>query len=235
HEIGNHSLSHRYDLSRCDRETMRREVEGGAAAIARATGLRPQGFRAPGYTMSDALADVLAEAGIGWDSSVFPCPAYWAAKTAAIGLIALRGRESRSIADHPLVLSAPANPYRLGRPYWQRGSGMLEMPIGVTRGARFPFIGTSLVLGGPTLSRSLASMVVGRPVVVLELHGIDLSDARRDGLEHLAPHQPDLRVTLSRKLDAIDAAIVRLRDAGYSFVTHSEAAERSGWSRVTGG
>ena len=44
------------------------------------------GFRAPGYTITDEVFDVLAELGVAYDSSVFPCPAYWAAKAAAIGL-----------------------------------------------------------------------------------------------------------------------------------------------------
>jgi peptidoglycan/xylan/chitin deacetylase (PgdA/CDA1 family) len=224
HEIANHSLDHRYDLVRLGREEIRRQIAEAARLIEEATGQRPVGFRAPGYTISDEVFDVLGELGVTYDASVFPCPAYFAAKTAAIGAIAARGRTSRSIVDTPRVLLAPTRPYRIGRPYWRRGEGMLEIPVQVTRGLRLPFIGTSVTLAGPSRARLLAKMCVGEPLVNLELHGIDVLDAE-DGLEALRPHQPDVRVDHRRKLDAILAVVEELRAAGYTFVTMRDAAE----------
>ncbi len=224
HEIANHTLDHRYDLTRVDRDEMRKQIEGGAAAIALAIGERPVGFRAPGYTITDAVYDVLAETDVAYDSSVFPCPAYWGAKTAAIGWIAARGRTSRSIVDTPAVLASPTRPYRVGRPYWRRGEGILELPIQVTRGARLPVIGTYLTLFGATVARALVKMCVGEPFVNLELHGIDVLDAG-DGLEALRGNQPDVRVAHAKKLEALHAAFEVLQRAGYSFVTLREGAE----------
>jgi hypothetical protein len=192
--------------------------------VERATGVKPSGFRAPGYTITDEVLDVLVELGVAYDSSVFPCPAYWTAKTAAISLIALRGRTSRSIVDTPAVLMAPTRPYRVGRPYWRRGRGLLELPVQVTRGARLPFIGTYVTLGGPWIARRLARMCVGEPLVNLELHGIDVLDAA-DGLQSLRPHQPDVRVPKEQKLEALRATVEELRRAGYSFVRLRDAAE----------
>jgi peptidoglycan-N-acetylglucosamine deacetylase len=222
-EVANHTLEHRYDLVRLGREEIRRQIDEGASAIARTTGERPVGFRAPGYTVTDEVIEVLTELGVTYDSSVFPCPSYWAMKATAIALIRLRGRSSRSIVDRPTVLAAPSRPYRVGRPYWRRGKGLLELPIQVTRGARLPFIGTTVTLGGPRFSRVLARMCVGEPLVNLELHGIDVLDAA-DGLEALGPHQRDVRVPRARKLEAVRGAIDELRGAGYSFVTLREAA-----------
>jgi hypothetical protein len=222
-EIANHSLDHRYDLVRCDRDEIRRQIGGGVAAIETATGVRPVGFRAPGYTITDEVFDVLAELDVRYDSSVFPCPAYWAAKAAAVTLIRARGRSSLSIVDSPAVLAAPTSPYRVGRPYWRRGQGVLELPIQVTRGLRLPFFGTSLTLWGAGFARRLARMVRGAPLVNLELHGIDVLDTA-DGLESLRPHQPDVRVPVARKLQALAAAFSELRAAGYAFTTLDEAA-----------
>jgi len=226
-EIANHTLDHRYDLVRMGREGVRAQIEEGARAIERAVGERPAGFRAPGYTITDEVLEVLSELGVAYDSSVFPCPAYWAAKATAIGLIRLRGRRSRSIVDTPAVLAAPTRPYRVGRPYWRRGAGLLELPVQVTRGLRLPVFGTSLTLGGPALARRLARMCVGEPLVNLELHGIDVLDAG-DGLEALRPHQHDVRVPHGRKLDALRACFDELRAAGYDFVTLREAARQFG-------
>jgi hypothetical protein len=224
-EIANHSLDHRYDLVRLGRDEIRRQIEQGVRAIERATGVAPVGFRAPGYTITDEVFGVLAELGVAYDSSVFPCPAYWAAKTAAIALIALRGRASRSIVDTPAVLTAPTRPYRVGRPYWRRGGGLLELPVQVTRGPRLPFYGTSVTLWGPRFARRLARLCVGEPLVNLELHGIDVLDAD-DGLQALRPHQPDVRVPRARKLEALRAAVHELGSAGYEFVTLKDAAAR---------
>ena len=225
HEIANHSLDHRYDLTRLERGEIVHQVADGAEAIARATGERPVGFRAPGYTITDQVFSVLREVGVTYDSSVFPCPAYYAAKAGAIGIIRARGRASRSIVDTPAVLFAPTHPYRAGTPYWQRGSspGILEIPVQVTRGLRLPFIGTSVTLAGPARARWLARMCVGDELVNLELHGIDVLDAG-DGLEALRPFQPDVRVAKTKKLEALHAAFDVLRKAGYAFVTMREAA-----------
>lgn len=223
HEIANHSLDHRYDLVRLGREEIRRQISEGARVIRERTGHDPVGFRAPGYTITDEVFSVLEEEGVRYDASVFPCPAYWAAKTAAIAGIAIRGRRSRSIVDTPNVLRAQTRPYRVGKPYWRRGDGLLEIPVQVTRRARLPFIGTSVTLAGPERARWLARMCVGEPLVNLELHGIDVLDAD-DGLDALRPHQPDVRVHHGRKIDAILAACDVLRSAGYAFVTMREAA-----------
>jgi peptidoglycan/xylan/chitin deacetylase (PgdA/CDA1 family) len=232
-EIANHTLDHRYDLVKLGRDRIREQVDEGARAIERATGERPVGFRAPGYTITDEVFGVLAELGVEYDSSVFPCPAYWALKTTKIGLIRAAGRASRSIVDTPAVLTAPTRPYRVGTPYWRparggepgadTGTGLLEIPIQVTRGARLPFIGTSLTMWGPSFARSLARMVRGEPLVNLELHGIDVL-GEEDGLDALRPHQPDVRVPHEKKIDALAAALGELRSAGYEFSTLRECA-----------
>jgi hypothetical protein len=228
HEIANHTHSHFYDLTRRAPDEIASEIEKGGDAIERAIGKRPVGFRAPGYTITDPVFDALEAQGYLYDSSVFPCPGYYAPKVAAIAAIAARGRKSRSIVDDPRVLTAPADPYRVGRPYWTRGSGMLEMPIGVTRGAtgRLPYIGTSVVLGGELGARALTEMIAGRPFVGLELHGIDLADADEDGLAWLRPHQPDLRRSAAAKQRALEVAIATLRRHGYELVTIAAAAAR---------
>jgi hypothetical protein len=60
----------------------------------------------------------------------------------------------------------------------------------------------------------------------LELHGIDLADATSDGISPLLVRcQPDLRVSLERKLAALDKTLTEAREAGARFLTLAEAAE----------
>lgn len=223
HEVANHSLEHRYDLTRLPASEMQRQVEQGARVIETATGVRPAGFRAPGYVISDALARVLEDAGVSYDSSVFPCPAYYAAKGAALAWQRFRQRRSASIVDTPKVLLAPATPYRLGRPYHTKGCGLLELPIQVTPGLRLPYIGTSLTLAGVRGARWLTHQVAKRPFVNLELHGIDLLEAA-DGLESLSHSQPDLRVSVARKRETLAAVAELLKAAGFEFVRLDRAS-----------
>ena len=129
--------------------------------------------------------------------------------------------------DDPRVLSAPADPYRRGRPYWKAGSGIVELPIGVTRMFRLPYIGTTVALASSTGADLLTRQMLGRPLINLELHGIDLADADQDGLQELRPHQPDLRRDAEHKAENLRRAVRVLRDAGYEMVTLAEAARRA--------
>lgn len=227
HEVANHTMNHRYNLVRLPKVEIAREVEHGAEAIRAAVGGRPVGFRAPGYTVVDDLFRMLSDSGFSYDSSVFPCPAYFAAKTGSIAWIGLSGRRSFSIVDTPLVLSAPTRPYRVGTPYWKKGFGLLEFPIQVTRTLRLPVIGTSLTLFGESAARRLSEGCLGEPFINLELHGIDVLDAS-DGLEPLRKHQPDVRVPQQDKLRSLSASVETWRRAGYAFVTLEEAARHWG-------
>jgi peptidoglycan-N-acetylglucosamine deacetylase len=228
HEIANHTLSHRYDLTLMPRSGMEEQVRGGVTAIGQVTGTSPVGFRAPGYLVNDELLDVVREAGAAYDSSVFPSPPYYAAKAAKLFSMRIRGRSSRAVLDSPNVLRAPTRPYRLGRPYWQagQGHGLLELPVQVTPGTRLPFIGTSLVLAGPDGARLLTRTVLAEPLVNLELHALDFLGAD-DGLEDLVKHQPDARVPFVRKIAALSAVVELLRQTGFGFVRLDEAARAS--------
>ncbi|WP_437971008.1 polysaccharide deacetylase family protein [Sorangium sp. So ce260] len=224
HAVENHSYGHRYDLSRLPRAAIAYDVLLGAEAIVEAVGRRPTGFRAPGYTVSDALFDALDSVGVAFDSSVFPCPPYYAAKALAMGVQRVKGRGSSAILDTPRVLAAPRRPYRPGRPWYRRGGRrFVELPIQVTPGLRLPVIGTSVALAGAAGARLLARACAGEALVNLELHGMDFLD-RGDGLEALAPYQPELRVPLGRRLEALGAFVEEVARGGAGFVRLDEAA-----------
>lgn len=226
HELGCHSYSHFYDLTRRSFAQMQDEVARGRAAVEEAAATRVTGFRAPGYVVNDTLLDLLREQEFAYDSSVFPCAPYYAIKLAAVARLRARGRTSASIIDAAEVLRAPTVPYRVGRPYWYRGTGIWEVPIQVTGRLRLPFIGTALTMAGALGARLLARGVLGQPFVNLELHAIDALD-ESDGLRELAKHQHDLRIPWMKKLDAIDAAVSMLKHAGYAAVRMDELTARA--------
>ncbi len=221
-EIGNHSLDHRYDLTRLAGDLQRAQVIGAQDRIEAALGVRPVGFRAPGYTMTDSLLSVLREAGLRYDASVFPCPSYYAAKLTKIGLLRARGTPSRSVIDDPRMLLAPTEPYRPSPRDFRRGCGpgagseVVEIPMRVVGRGRWPFIGTSLTLAPRPVFRALLGAATRAPTVSLELHGIDFLD-RHDVGGRLPDVQPDLRVSVDEKLAHLTQTVNALRDAGFRF------------------
>jgi peptidoglycan/xylan/chitin deacetylase (PgdA/CDA1 family) len=228
HELGNHSLDHRYDLTRLPAAEIHRQVTEPQRVIEAMTGQVPMGFRAPGYTMTDSLLSALVAAGLRYDSSVFPCPSYYAAKLGALATMRVRGRASRSVADDPRVLLAPTEPYFVNRSHREpvsRGSARLvEVPIRVVGSARLPFIGTALTLAPELVFRTLLRAAANERTMNLELHGIDFLD-ENDVPGPLTRHQPDLRVPVARKLDRLSRTVAALRGEGFRFGTLAELAE----------
>ena len=176
--------------------------------------------------MSADLLDVVEELGYRYDSSLFPCPAYYAAKAAKMAAMTLLGRRSGAVLVDPACLLAPADPYRPdpAHPH-RRGQALLvELPVAVTPGLRLPAIGTFLLLSERLRIHLLESMR-GRPFFNLELHGLDLIDADEDGIPtELLARQPDLRVPLRDKLRALTATLDRLRGE-YEILPLHEVAE----------
>ncbi len=72
HEIGNHSFKHEPWLHLYSRAELVEEFERSEEAIESVTGRRTVGFRGPGYSLSPAVLEVLAERGYVYDCSTLP-------------------------------------------------------------------------------------------------------------------------------------------------------------------
>jgi hypothetical protein len=225
-ELANHSYSHPYELARLDDATVDAEIAGCDRVLRAITRGAPRGFRAPGYDVSPAMLDALARHGYRYDSSIFPAPAYYAAKAAVLAALALAGRPSGAVLTDPRALAAPALPYRpsMTAP-WRRGQApLVELPVAVTPCARLPVIGTSLIVAPAPLRARLVAAMRRRPFFNFELHGIDFTDADRDGIPgELVARQPDLRVPIAEKLARLEALLDELGRT-WTFATLAEIA-----------
>jgi peptidoglycan-N-acetylglucosamine deacetylase len=228
HELGNHSLTHPYDLARLPREKVAEEIRRAHEEISSLVGAPVVGFRAPGYDLSPAMLDEIGRLGYLYDSSIFPAPGYYAAKAVVMAGLSLLGRKSGAVMTNPRALLASANPYRPDPSApWRKGQGpVVELPIAVTRGLRLPAIGTNLLAAPGPVRVSLLDGMIGRPFFNLELHGIDLVDSDDDGIPSaLVARQPDLRVPLVTKRRAFEATLDRLA-LDYDRVTLRQVAEK---------
>lgn len=208
HELASHSFTHPYALSKLSPEAIDRELALAEAAIAPLCGGRPPaGFRAPGYNTSPALLGALKRRGYAYDSSTFPCPPYYLAKAAVIGAYKLVGRATQSIAGDPRVMWAPRLPYRHRTP---EALDLLELPMTVLPGVRFPVFGTSLIMMGRKGWRVALPWLQRVPFINVEFHAIDLTDHVGDGIDDALLSQPDQRVPLDKKLEVFDAVVADL-------------------------
>jgi hypothetical protein len=227
HEIANHSYAHRYDLVRCEDAVVEAEVALGEEAIREAVGVPCEGFRAPGYNIDERVLAMCRRLGYRYDSSVFPSVPYYVAKAAVMAGLRLRGRRSGATLGGAKVLLAPTRPYRPREDDYRLAGGhdLLEIPIALVPGLRFPFIGTWICLWPDRICDLAWALVRRSDFVNLELHGIELLGLGEDRLDPGLRRQPDLRVPLEKKRRRLARLLGRMREER-ELVTLSEAARR---------
>ena len=227
HELANHTFYHRYDLRTLSEEAIHRDLLLGEDAIARITGSAPLGFRTPGYNIDAWLFHIIQDRGYVYDSSIFPCPSYYAAKGLVMGYLKWAGKPSRSAMTSPKTLLAPITPYKPARgSIWRQGElsdageTPWQVPMGLIPGVRFPLIGTSLhMVGAPAFEALRPLLRRAYPdLFQLEFHSIDFMDSTDEGVDDLVDHQPDLRIPWEVKRDRY-ASILESIGKDYRFDT----------------
>ncbi|MDP2274515.1 MAG: polysaccharide deacetylase family protein [Archangium sp.] len=225
-ELASHSFSHDYAISRRPLAEIEADLVQCEAAL-ETVGVKPKGFRAPGYTLSPALLQAVAARGYEYDSSAFPAVPYYLAKGSVMGVLQALGRPSRAILDSPRVLLAPRTPYRpsLQAPYSRGDSALVELPMAVAPFTRLPFIGT-FATSAPWVVVEAAFRSLRRDVLFnFEMHALDVLD-HTDGIpKELVRQQRDLQVPARVKLERLGKLFAWL-GADRDRVTVLDAARR---------
>lgn len=149
HEIATHGYGHD-KLPVLDPESFRADVRKSLDVVSNLIGVRPQGYRAPYFSLGSAqtwVYEILVEEGLRYSSSVFPFP----------------GRHY-GIGDHPIA------PVRVAT-----ASGTLvEMPLSVIEvsGRRIPVAGGGFWRATPRIAIDVAARRIAREgrSLVLYLH-----------------------------------------------------------------
>lgn len=128
HEIGNHSFNHEPWLHRYSRAEIDDELARTEEGLNRVAGVRPKGFRAPGYCVSPTLLEVLDRRGYAYDASTLPT---WIGPLARAyyfrsANLSASERETRSrLFGRAREVLRPVYPYR-----WRVGNnGLVELPV----------------------------------------------------------------------------------------------------------
>jgi hypothetical protein len=177
HEIGNHSFHHDPWIHMNTEQAVDHELALAEGHIERATGARPVGYRAPGYSLSNATLKVLYQRGYLYDASTLPT---------FVGPLArayyfVNARLSEEQKDQRKALfGSVRDGFRPLRPYlWHidsddRGKGLIEIPVTTLPIFRVPFhFSYILYLAG--YSKGLALTYFRMALVLCRLTGVEPS------------------------------------------------------------
>ena len=207
HEIGNHSFKHEPWLHLYSEHEIEDELARAEDAIEDATGVRPDGFRGPGFSLSPTVLRVLARRGYRYDASTFPTFLGPLAR-AYYFLTARLTPEQRT--EREVLFGTWKEGFRPLRPYsWQTPKGLLtELPVTTMPGLRVPIhvsylLYLSRFLPGLALAYFRAAMRLCRWTGTepsLLLHPLDFLGG--EDVSELA-FFPAMNLSAARKLDFV--------------------------------
>ena len=137
HEVGNHSYWHEPWLHTYTDEELDADVASAEEAILAATGVRPTGFRGPGFSTSVSLLGVLKSRGYDYDASEFPTIIGPLLRRVYFASAELSEEERRIRSKQFGSLS---NGFKPNRPYvWRLDDGdLVELPVTTMPLTRLP-------------------------------------------------------------------------------------------------
>lgn len=129
HEVGNHSFNHEPGFHDYSRSRIREEISQSEEAIVSATGVKPIGFRSPGFSWSERLFDVLSECGYEFDASTFPTYLGPLARAFFFATSKLSPEEKEKLGRLYGTFSDGLRPLRPYHWHLPAGKELLEVPV----------------------------------------------------------------------------------------------------------
>jgi len=229
HEVGNHSFSHEPWLHLYSKSEIIAEFEKTETALEAITGERPVGFRGPGFSVSEAVVEVLASRGYEYDCSTLPT--YFAPVARLFYFLRSPGMTKEEREKLNKLFGNFSDGFRSLRPHLLNAGDLIEIPV-----TTFPFFKTPIHLTylmylasfSPVLARSYwtsaitACRLAGVQPSLL-LHPLDfLSGDEVPELKFF----PGMNMPSARKLELLDFVIALMRkhfDVGTT-ARHARAA-----------
>jgi hypothetical protein len=228
HEIGSHSFHHEPWLKQYTRDELRREISEADVQLYRVTGEKPVGFRAPGFSWSPELLEVLAENDYTYDASTFPTyigPLARAYYFSQANLTTEQRNQRSSLFGDLREGNRPVKPY-----CWRLAAGktLLEIPVTTIPIIKTPFHLSYLIylsrystLGVVSYLKTAVTMcrMTGTEPSFL-LHPLDFLDRRQ------APELsffPGMDMCVERKIEVFER-VVQVLSKHFTFVSMGDHA-----------
>lgn len=235
HEIGNHSYEHEPWLHRYSRAQLDDELAMTEAAVVAAGGLRPTGFRGPGYSLSPELLEVLAARDYVYDASTLPT---WIGPLARAYYFRQSKLSAAERAKRSALFGSAGEGLRSVRPYrWTLSDGRpgpIELPVSTMPLVRVP-IHVSYLIHLHQISPRTAAAYFATALRLCEWRGIGPSILLHplDLLDHKdAPRMeffPGMALAASTKVAVLGSAL-RALTARFDVVGTGEQVRRLGRS-----
>lgn len=185
HEVANHSYHHDPFFLTHTKDNLRKEILQAEEAIQKATGVKPIGFRGPGFTWRRSLLETLAELGYTYDASILPTfigPLARKAFFAQADLTETQKRRLKALYGNLKNGFLPISPFS-----WRTHADvdLLEVPVTTMPIFKFPLHMTYLMYLGSYstalmclyLKTALGLLKVTRTPLSFLLHPLDLMGA----------------------------------------------------------
>jgi hypothetical protein len=227
HELANYSFHNEPWLSSYCVDSLHSEIARAEEQIEETSGYHPVGFRAPGFTISHDILQVIAQRGYLYDSSTLPTYLTGVARSYLFNVARFSGSDGKQREKSSWGWRNARRPLR--GYLWQLGENeLLEIPVTAVPGIRMP-LQVSHVLSLSRSSRTLAKSYFRMGMSLCTITGIQPSLLLNpcDFISaETAPEcgfLPTMNMPLSEKLETT-AALVDLFRARYNTVTLREHA-----------
>jgi peptidoglycan-N-acetylglucosamine deacetylase len=217
HEIANHTFSHAQGFRLLTPEQKENELAEMEDICEKTIGVRPRGFRSPGWNISDDALPILKRRGYIYDSSIFPTSVMPILKMMHKYTMRRRNRADQTTMGNIKYMFADPKPYITGlNGFLKHGqNGIVEFPVTVTPIFRIPFFATFLVSTGMGIFYcSLESLKFFRFPIQFQFHLSDFVDYSHPDLEDQVPIDGQgqyvpyaLRMSLNSKIDLFRKAL----------------------------
>jgi peptidoglycan-N-acetylglucosamine deacetylase len=168
HEVGNHSFNHESWLHTLPAEKILQEIEKTETVIDRVTGMKPVGFRGPGFSWSKDVLEILHDRGYIYDASTLPT---WIGPLARQYYFWTSKLSREEKKERGKLFGTFSDGLRRLKPYtWDIGNDkrILEIPVSTMPVFRIPFH-LSYLLYLSTYSEILMNLYLGMAVRLCKL------------------------------------------------------------------
>ena len=235
HEPANHSMTHPQGFRWLDQDQKRDEIRSMGDICESVTGIRPIGFRSPGWNIDDSAIPILKEMGYRYDSSIFPTSLMPLMKFAHWASMSGQAKPNRTTMGRWRYMAAPITPYQTSQASLSKkgGNGLIEFPVSVTPILRLPFFATLLLKAGNKLYKTFYEGIkrAGLPIH-FQMHLSDFVDYSLTELQDQIPpsrqgaYVPQALATPLKKKLNVFGMMMDLMTADYDFITLKVWSER---------
>ncbi len=235
HEIANHSFNHDPFIQLYNKAELNEEIVKAENAIVEATGIKPIGFRGPGFSWGKDLFEVLLNNGYMYDASTFPTFLGPLARKFYFASAKLTSEEKEKLKN---LYGGFSEGFRSINPYFWKvnGRNIREIPVSTFPLLKFP-VHLSYLLYLAKYSEKLMLFYLKSAIKLAKLTKTEMSfllhptDILGGDVVPALNFFPGMELTTSRKKE-IFSNIMRILNSNLTLVTMKEHAEKSNYNKI---